>query len=232
MTRRPPSMAALLRPVWHTLPWRPLAAAGGLGWLLVAGARPLSGRDGDPALGLTLLRLAALAAGAGLAFLLDDPARRTTEAVPVRRPVRAGLRLALVTPLLAAWWTAALLLLPAAARPPLGAVSLEAAAIAGTAPALAAASVRLRAEPCPGAGAARALLALAAAVLLLPDRRSPLVTPDDAHWAAAHGWWAAILAVAALVWAVCVPEPLTGHRLLAGRPVRSPCGTSGPSRTS
>ncbi|GHD96723.1 ABC transporter [Streptomyces naganishii] len=232
MTRRLRYPAALLPPVWHALPWRPLAAAGALGWLPVAAARPLSGGTGDTALGLSLLRLAALVAGVGLAFLLDDPARRTTEAVPVRRPVRAGLRLALVAPPLAAWWTAALLLLPAGSRPPSGAVSLEAAGIAGTALALAAASVRLRAEPCPGTGAARGLLALTAAVLLLPDRWSPLVSLQDANWTAAHGWWAAILVVAALVWAVCVPEPLTGHRLLAGRAVRSPCGTSGPSRRS
>ncbi|MFI1166047.1 ABC transporter [Streptomyces sp. NPDC020801] len=224
--------AALLRPVWRSLPWRALGAAGGLGLLVAGGSRLLPGQAREAALGLVLLRLVALVGGLGLAFLLDDPARPTTEAVPVRRPVRAGLRLALVAPLLAAWWTATLLLLPAAARPPLGAVTLEAAATAGAALALAASSVRFRAEPSPGTGMAVALLTLTVAVLLLPRRWSLLVPPNDPNWAVAHQWWAVILGVAGLVWVTCTPEPLSRRPLKARPPVTSPCGTSGPSRTS
>ncbi|MGX4690800.1 ABC transporter [Streptomyces sp. JNUCC 63] len=209
---------ALLRPVWCSLPWRVTGAAAGLGLLIAASAR-LPGQAAGPAAGLFLLRLVALTGGLGLAFLLDDPARRTTEAVPVRRPVRAGLRLAFVAPLAAAWWTAALLLVPHGARPPLGAVALEAAAIAATALSLAAASVRFRTEPLPGTGAAVALLTLAIGSLLVPHRWSLLVTPDDPNWAATHGWWGMILASGAMVWAVCTPEPLN-----AGS-VRSPPGT-------
>lgn len=201
---------ALVRVVWRVLPWRVLGAAGVLGAAMAAGTR-LTGHEPDAMTGLLVLRLAALVGGLALAFLFDDPARRTTEAVPVRRPVRAGLRLTLVAPLAAVWWTAVLFLVPAAARPPAGAVTLEAAAIGVTAVALAAASVRLRSEPDPGAGAALTLLALAVAVLLLPSRWNLLVPPGDPNWAEAHRWWAGLLVAAALLCAAGLPEPL--HRL-------------------
>ncbi|WP_234021899.1 ABC transporter [Streptomyces sp. Amel2xE9] len=201
---------ALVRVVWRVLPWRVLGAAGVLGAAMAAGTR-LTGREPDAMTGLLVLRLAALVGGLALAFLFDDPARRTTEAVPVRRPVWAGLRLTLVAPLAAVWWTAVLFLVPAAARPPAGAVTLEAAAIGVTAVALAAASVRLRSEPDPGAGAALTLLALAVAVLLLPSRWNLLVPPGDPNWAEAHRWWAGLLVAAALLCAAGLPEPL--HRL-------------------
>nr|WP_325100245.1 ABC transporter [Streptomyces sp. GMY02] len=201
---------ALVRVVWRVLPWRVLGAAGVLGAAMAAGTR-LTGHEPDAMTGLLVLRLAALVGGLALAFLFDDPARRTTEAVPVRRPVRAGLRLTLVAPLAAVWWTAVLFLVPAAARPPAGAVTLEAAAIGVTAVALAAASVRLRSEPDPGAGAALTLLALAVAVLLLPSRWNLLVPPGDPSWAEAHRWWAGLLVAAALLCAAGLPEPL--HRL-------------------
>ncbi|MFD1273196.1 hypothetical protein ACFQ51_19900 [Streptomyces kaempferi] len=107
---------ALLRPVWRTLPRRALAACGGLGLLLAGIPRLLSGQP-DPWLCLNLLRGAALVLGVGLAFLLDDPARHTTAPVPARRPLRSGLRMALVAPAAALWWTVALLLVPGQARP-------------------------------------------------------------------------------------------------------------------
>ncbi|WNM36156.1 ABC transporter [Streptomyces sp. Li-HN-5-11] len=217
-------IAVLARPVWHSLPWRALAAAGGLGLLAAASTR-LPGQAPGPGTGLALLRLTALAGGLGLAFLLDDPARHTTAALPVGRPVRAWLRLALVAPLLVPWWATALLLVPAGARPPAGPVTLEAAGTAGAALALAAASVRFSAEPLPGRATAAALGRLAVAALVPPRRWSLLVTPGDPNWAATHRWWAALLAAALATWAVCAPEPLR-RRSAGSRPaVRSPCGT-------
>lgn len=217
-------ITALVRPVWNSLPWRALAAAGGLGLLAAASTR-LPGQAPDTGTGLALLRLTALAGGLGLAFLLDDPARRTTAALPVGRPVRAWLRLALVAPLLVPWWAAALLLVPAGARPPAGPVTLEAAGTAGAALALAAAWVRFRGEPVPGRGAAALLGWLAIAALVPPRRWSLLVTPGDPNWAATHRWWAALLAAALAAWAACAPEPLR-RRSVSSRPaVRSPTGT-------
>ncbi|MEU7061086.1 ABC transporter [Streptomyces sp. NPDC046197] len=224
-------IGALVRPEWRSLPWPALAGAGALG-LLTAGVVRLPGQEPDVVAALVLLRLAALGGGLSLAFVSDDPARHTTAAVPVRRAVRAALRVALLAPLVVAWWTAMLFLVPAEARPPAGAVTLEAAAVATGALALAAAAVRFGDEPRPGGGIAVTLLVLALVAVLVPRRWSLLVLPDDPNWAAAHGWWAAILMLAGAVWAMCVPEPLRRRSVRSGRPpVTSRCGTSGPSRT-
>jgi hypothetical protein len=206
---------ALLRPVARTLPWRALAAGAGTGLLAAFSTRLPSGEP-DARLHLDLLRAAALAFALGLAFLLDDPARHTTAAVPARRPLRAGLRLALVLPLAALCWTAALLLVPEATRPPVGAVTLEAAALAAVVLAGAAAAVRLTGGAEPGTVVAAGFLAFAVAVpLLLPDRWPLLVHVGSAHWDAAHARWAGALAVAVPAWAYWVMEPLRGR--VAGR---------------
>ena len=71
-------------PVLRTLPWRAVAAGGGLG-LVIAGVQRFAGGEPDARAALLLLRSAILAYALGLAFLLDDPARHTTATVPVRR---------------------------------------------------------------------------------------------------------------------------------------------------
>ncbi|MFD8424328.1 ABC transporter [Streptomyces sp. NPDC059668] len=204
---------ALLRPVWRTLPRGPLAACGGLGLLLAGIPRLLPGRP-DPWLCLNLLRGAALVLAVGLAFLLDDPARHTTAPVPARRPLRSGLRMALVAPAAALWWAVALLLVPEPARPPAGALTLEAAAIAATALAAASAAVRFtdRAEPGPGVATGLLVTAMTVPTLLLPERWSLVVSVNDPHWDAAHERWAVVLAVAALICAVCCTEPVRTWR--------------------
>lgn len=139
---------ALLRPLFRTLPRRTLVAGAVLG-LLFTGIPRLFALPIDVWAGLNLLRAAALTFALGLAFLLDDPARHITTAVPTRRPVRVGLRVALVAPSAVLWWTAALFLIPEQARPPMGAMTLEATATAVLALAAAAVMVRFgdRAEP-------------------------------------------------------------------------------------
>ncbi|MFE5143674.1 ABC transporter [Streptomyces fagopyri] len=199
---------ALLRPVWRTLPRTALAACGGLGLLLAGTPRLLSGEP-DPWLCVNLLRGAALVLGVGLAFLLDDPARHTTAPVPARRSLRTGLRMALVAPGAALWWTVALLLVPERARPPAGALTLEAAAIVATALAAASAAVRFtdRAEPGTAVATGLLLTAMTVPTLLLPERWALLVAVNDPHWDDAHERWAAILVVAALLCAVWCTEP-------------------------
>ncbi|MES5821564.1 ABC transporter [Streptomyces sp. RG80] len=192
-------------PVLRTLPWRALGAAGGVGLLLAGMARWLV--DADPWLALNLLRAAALALALGLAFLLDDPARHTTAAVPTRRPVRQALRAVLVAPFAALAWTAAVLLVPEEIRPPVGPLTLEAAGAVTLALAVAALAVRFSQAPEPGQAVAAAVLTTAvAAPLLLPGRWAMFVAPDDDRWAASHDRWAWVLVAAALVWAACGPE--------------------------
>ncbi|NGO46522.1 ABC transporter [Streptomyces ureilyticus] len=206
---------ALVLPVARTLPWLPLAAGGTVGLLLVGVPRLVSGETPDR-IALLLLRGAGLAFGLGLAFLMDDPARHTTAGVPVRRAVRAGLRVALVAPVAVGWWTAALLLVPAEVRPPVGDMTLEAAATAVLALLAGAAAVRMRDEPEPGQAAAAALLLTGlAAPLLMPDRWTLFVQPHADRWDEVHRSWAWLLAGAALVWAACLLEPVRRRRFRA-----------------
>lgn len=207
----------LVLAVWRALPWRAPAAGGILG-LLIAGATRLSEGEPDPWLGLALLRTAALAYALGLAFLLDDPARHTTAAVPTRRALRTGLRLALVTPVTALWWTAVLFLVPSDMRPPAADVTLEAAAACTVTLAAAVAAIRLTDEPQPGPSVAAALLFTAVvAPLLLPHRWELIAWVGDPRWAAAHERWAWLLAGAVVALAAGLPEPVRRFQ-----PVRRP----------
>ncbi|MET7691076.1 ABC transporter [Streptomyces sp. NPDC005483] len=203
---------ALVVAVARTVPWRAVGAGAAVGLLVAALPRLLSGSP-DAWLGLNLLRAAALVFALGLAFLLDDPARRLTAPVPTRRWVRTGLRVALVAPVAALWWAAALALLPRQARPPLGAVTLEAAATAFLALAAAAVAVRFTDEPEPGPSVAAGVLTLALlAPLLLPARWALFVAAGDPEWGAAHLRWAVVLAGAVLLAAACAVEPVRGLR--------------------
>jgi hypothetical protein len=211
------TVRAMVPPVARALPWLPLAVGGVAGLLLAAVPRMSSGEP-DGWLALLLLRVAALVFGLGLAFLMDDPARHTTAAVPVRRAVRAGLRVALVAPVAVVWWTAALLLIPEGVRPPLGDMTLEAAAITALALAGGAAAVRFRDEPEPGRSTAAALLVTGLVAPLLPDGWTLFVQLNADRWDEAHQTWAWLLTGALLVWAMCLPEPLRRRRLAISTP--------------
>ncbi|MDT6985258.1 ABC transporter [Streptomyces lusitanus] len=217
----------LIRPVARAVPWRALVA-GGVPGLLAAALPRLAGDDVTPWAGVTALRAAALCGALGAAFLLDDPARRTTAAVPVRRALRHALRYALLVPLAAAWWTAALLLVPQEARPPAGDVTLEAATALALALAGASFAVRRRGSGRPGQAVAAALVVAAVlAPLLSPPHWALFTVPDDPRWADGHGHWTLLLCAALLAVAVCCAEPVRRRTL---RTLRSPSGTSGPSR--
>ncbi|MFF3503524.1 ABC transporter [Streptomyces sp. NPDC003247] len=203
----PALLRSLLPLVWRTLPWRALAVAGGLG-LLPAVAVRLRERAPGEEMGLVLLRLVALSGALGLAFLMDDPARRTTGTTPLGRPLRAGLRLALAAPLAALWWTTALLLIPAPTRPPLGPVTVEAAATAASALALATVAVRFTSAAEVGRRTAVRLGTAAALVVLVPARWGLSAMPGEPWWEATQMRWALLLAVTVATTAVCTPEPL------------------------
>ena len=200
-------LRSLVPPVWRTLPRRALAMAAALGLLLAASTRLPAHAPGTD-VGLFVLRLTALTGALGLAFLLDDPARDTSAATPVGRPVRAALRLALTAPLAALWWTTALLLVPSSSRPALALVTLEAAAMAACALALATAAVRFTDTPEVGRGTAIRLGAAAVVLVLVPPRWGLLTTPDDPRWQATQIRWAAVLTVTLVLCTLWTPEPL------------------------
>ncbi|MBK3580610.1 ABC transporter [Streptomyces sp. MBT65] len=205
-------MGQLVRPTARSLPWRAVGAGAAVGLLLAALPR-LTSSDPDPWMTLLLLRGAALSFALGLTFLLDDPARDVTATVPTRRMVRATLRTALIAPSAALWWTATVLLIPPKVRPPVGDITLEAAAATVVALAASALATRLTPEPRPGQRVAVALLATSmAAALFVPRNWGLFATPKDKNWATGHDHWTLILLSAAIVWAACGPEPLRRHR--------------------
>ncbi|MFF7487740.1 ABC transporter [Streptomyces luteogriseus] len=200
-----PLTLQLVLPVHRTVPWGLVGAAGATGLLLTALTR--TGETAER-LSLYLLRAAILAFAVGLAFLLDDPARHTTAAVPTPRPVRLALRVALAAPAAAAWWTAALLLVPPGVRPPVGDITLEAGAACVVAVTGAAAVVRFSEVTRPGPPVAGALLTTAVlALLFLPGRWALFVPVEDEGWAVAHDRWLVVLAGAVILGAVCAVEP-------------------------
>ncbi|MFJ4539023.1 ABC transporter [Streptomyces tibetensis] len=201
-----PLTRQLVLPVHRTVPWGTVGAAGAAGLLLAALTR--TGETAER-LSLYLLRAAILAFAVGLAFLLDDPARHTTSAVPTPRPVRVALRTALVVPAAAAWWTAALLLVPPDVRPPVADITLEAGAAFLLAVTGAAAAVRFSEVTRPGLPVAVGLLATALlAMLFWPGRWALFVPVEDERWAAAHERWGVVVAGAVVLGAVCAIEPL------------------------
>ncbi|WND19993.1 ABC transporter [Streptomyces violaceus] len=204
--------------VCRTLPLGLVGAAGGTGLLMAALSRT-TGEAGEW-LALPLLRAAILAFAMGLVFLLDDPARHTTAAVPTPRPVRIALRVALVVPVAAAWWTVALLLVPQELRPPVADITLEAGAAFVLAVAAAALAVRRSDIARPGPRLAAGLLTSAVLVLLFwPGRWALLVPVEDERWAAAHDRWAVVLAGAVLVGVLGAVEPVRrwSWRVVRGR---------------
>ncbi|WP_329300454.1 ABC transporter [Streptomyces sp. NBC_00659] len=203
---------ALVRPVWRGLPRWAVMTGAVLGLVLAGSSRTVS-EEPDPWLCLNLLRAAALAFGLGLAFLFDDPARHTTATVPTRRPVRTGLRLVLVVPFMAVCWTAALFLIPVEGRPPMGAITLEAAAVMTLALTSGLIAVRHSGATEPGIAISAGLVgAFFAAAVLLPARWELFVGPSDPHWDDAHRRWAAVLVVVVLAGARSLGEPLRRRR--------------------
>ncbi|MFJ5995601.1 ABC transporter [Streptomyces sp. NPDC092370] len=199
--------------VHRTVPWGAVGAAGATGLLLAALTR--TGETAER-FSLYLLRAAILAFAVGLAFLLDDPARHTTAAVPTPRPVRIALCVALAVPAAAAWWTVALLLVPPGVRPPAGAMTLEAGAAFALAVTGAAAAVRFSEAARPGLPVAGGLLTTAVLAMLFWPGRWPLFVPvHDERWAAAHDRWAVVLTAVVLLGVLCALEPL--RRRLPGR---------------
>ncbi|MFI5798440.1 ABC transporter [Streptomyces sp. NPDC051677] len=196
--------------MWRSLPWPALATTGGMGLLLAATPRlPEHAPDAD--LGRLVLRLTALTGALGLAFLLDDPVRNTTVGTPVGRARRTVLRLALVAPLTFLWWATALFLVPAATRPEVGPATLEAAAMACAALALATIAVRFTETAEVGRGTAIWLGVAAGVTLLVPNRWGLLGTPHDPYWAATQLRWAVVLGATVTLSAIWTPEPLKGR---------------------
>jgi hypothetical protein len=218
---------ALLRPMAHAMKWGPLLIAAGLGLAVVAVPAVLSVRLTAGHL-TTLLRIAAACGALGVAFLLDDPATRTTPTVPTSRLVRHAVRAAIALPVAGVWWAATLTVATIGVQPavtaalPRTALTLEAAALVAAALVLAASGLRFAADGTAGPLAAPALLMLLAIVWFMPYRVALILGPADPHWASAHRRWAVLLiaAVIGFVWASRDPSPRRRRLRLVGSSAR------------
>lgn len=211
---------ALLWPTAHAMKWGSLTVAAGLGLAVVAVPAFLPVRLTAGSL-TTLLRIAAACGALGVAFLLDDPATRSTPTVPTSRLIRHAIRAGLALPVTGIWWATTLAVATlgveagTAATVPRAALTLEAAALIAVAFGLAASGLRFSTDGSAGALAAPTLLIMLAIMWFLPYRVALILTPNDPHWASAHHRWAALLIAAAIgfVWA-------SGESSPRGRPVR------------
>jgi hypothetical protein len=206
MTAR--TVVALVRPTAHAMKWGPFAVAAGVGLAVVIAPMAISDRLTAAHLA-TLLRLAAACGALGVAFLLDDPATRSTPTVPTSRLVRHAVRVAVALPVAALWWAATLATVTlganrqAVAALPRGALTLEAAALVAVAFVLAAAGLHVSVDGSAGTLAAPALLIALAVVWFLPRRVALVLAPADPHWGSAHRRWVMVLLVAGIgfLWA-------------------------------
>ena len=204
----PRTLVPLLRSTAHAITWRPLVVGAVLGPAILLVPEALTAKLTVTHL-TTLARIAAICVALGAAFLLDDPATRSTPAVPTPRLARNLVRVTLAGPAVALWWTLTLGLAKttghhaAAADLPVAALTLEAATLLAAALALAAIAQRRTADGNAGVIAAPAVLLLAAVAWFLPHPVALILTPTDPHWAASHHRWIAVLAtaLAAFLWA-------------------------------
>jgi hypothetical protein len=198
----------LLRPTAHAIKWRPMAVGAALGLAVLLVPEALTARLTGTHVTM-LARIAAICVALGAAFLLDDPATRSTPTVPTPRLARNLIRVALAVPAVALWWALTLGLAKttghhaAAAHLPVAALTLEAATLVTAALALAAIAQRRTADGNVGVIAAPAVLLLAAVAWFLPRPVALVLMPTDPHWTASHHRWTAVLATAlvAFLWA-------------------------------
>lgn len=112
MTRRLHATVSLLGPTVRLVPWWHIAAGA-----VIAAALLLPSR-GDPHLAVgaavDAIRLAMVPLAVSVAFVIDDPTTQVANATPLPLVARRGLRVVVVTAVIAALWAGTLLLLSTA----------------------------------------------------------------------------------------------------------------------
>ena len=215
----------LARPTVRAMNWGPFAAGVGLSFVVLVVPEVIS--DTLTAAHLTtLLRVAAACVALGAAFLLDDPATRSTPTMLTSQLIRNAMRVAITVPVVGVWWAAALVVTTigagdgVAATLPRGALTLEAAALVALALTIASIGQRFSDNGSAGIVAAPTVLILFATVWFLPARVALVPALGDPQWTPAHRRWAALLAVTIVCFAWASREP-AAHRM-ARRPSAPP----------
>jgi fluoroquinolone transport system permease protein len=185
--------------------WLPILPAGALALLAIA----LAARTPDA--GFVAPRLAAVALALGSAFVLDDPATELLACSPTPLWVRRLVRVGVLLPLLGLLW-AAVLGRGGLAVLPVGALTLELAAMVTVTLALSAWAALRSGDGLGGRAGGPGLLAL---LPLAWQAHLWAGIPGDPQWAVAHRRWLATLVAAAalLLWASLDPgrSPVRVH---------------------
>lgn len=190
---------------WRALKRGPLLLAIVAAGALVTATTPVL----DDGYAIQVLRGAAILLAGGLAMVLDDQSADVLAASPTTLMRRWAARLGLAVGVCAVAWTGALAWAGVVAGGlPWLALSVEAAALAAFAVALAAALRRWRDIREPGALVAPAVFGAVIGANLLPQRWSLLAgDPSGLGWMAAHVRWAAVLLATLVVLVVAAQDP-------------------------
>ncbi|MEV0786839.1 hypothetical protein AB0I52_28550 [Streptomyces sp. NPDC050423] len=208
--RRARHLTVLLGASLRAMPKTPLALGALVGLLTTAAPALLHVGLGLPDVAM-LSRVAAVAVALGAGFVLDDPAARTTVAVPVSRLAQRAVRAVPVLALgMAVWAVAAAVArttLPQETRPlfPWGGLAAEAAALVAISLVLAAVGLRFTEGERGSLVAAPGILLLVITAVLLPEGAALFLPPGHTSWVAVHQVWTGLLVAA-----------LAGGTLLAG----------------
>jgi hypothetical protein len=202
---RPRQLHALAPALVRAVRWQPVLAAG-----ICAGAVLWSqdARTTAEVDAVWLLRAVALLLAVALAFALDDRSRVTLAAVPTPQWWRGGVRLLVAGLPAALVWGGALAWVEhrSSGAVPGGALTLEMAALALVALAVAGGLARWRDQPEPGLLVGPILLGAGLLIPQLPRQVALAVLPGP-DWAAAHLRWSVLLAVTASVLAASWRDP-------------------------
>ncbi|MDJ1134840.1 ABC transporter [Streptomyces iconiensis] len=191
---------ALLRPELRAARLWPLLYAGTAGLLLCAGPA-VSGAEVRPPAAVLLARLASVLCAVGLAMATDDPAARSTRAVPVPRWLPRGVRVLGVGAIAAAFWGVSLACLvqgvegAARAAVPVGGLAVEAAALACLALTLGLLGMRVTQDATGSLVAAPGVVLLTLTLVFLPPDVGLFLDPGSPDWAASRWRWATLLSL-------------------------------------
>jgi hypothetical protein len=204
---------ALASPFSHRRHLTPLLGSGAVG-LLIVGVAFLQSVDMGPSEYLTLLRVAAATLATGAAFLLNDPAMKTTSVLPVSRATRYIARMLQCTAIVACWWAIVFSLVSLRASdqtwhelPKLG-LLLEGNTMLLIA-VTAAAWLRSLLDGKPGLAAGTLLLGVVISAALLPTKAHVLIQPGDPRWVAAQRFWGLLFVGMLVAFALAARERTT-----------------------
>lgn len=189
--------------------WAVVLGGSAIGAAILAGCVVFA-EDGPP---LPQVRLALISLVAAAAFVLDEPAAATVDAMPNTRRRRTAARTTAVALPLAVWVLGVLALELRTAVTPAGGLLVEGAGVLAVAVA-AAAVLRLVGRADPGEAVATVLGAgMLGVIIFNPPPRSVPIFPIDHGWAASTTLWVGLTAAAVILVLFASRDPYRPGRM-------------------